>query len=194
MANNRSTDNAGNMDSNRTDFIFPRDYSFPPFYTIQPNLTTREKQFQKWSSFIQSYCRHHRIYRLSLIDMISSPLFHNAELKKGLSLGDAVIIIDWMAGTAGGKRAEWFGSEKTIAWIWWKRPEEWATVLAGWVDETAQKNTVLTLYELMEGEATVSQEFHKMDPEVMQKSLQVLVKQGKAQVFGSEDQQGVKFF
>ncbi|KAF3893158.1 ESCRT-II complex component [Trichophyton interdigitale] len=126
--------------------------------------------------------------------MISSPLFHNAELKKSLSLGDAVIIIDWMAGTAGGKRAEWFGSEKTIAWIWWKRPEEWATVLAGWVDETAQKNTVLTLYELMEGEATVSQEFHKMDPEVMQKSLQVLVKQGKAQVFGSEDQQGVKFF
>ncbi|OAL61821.1 ESCRT-II complex component [Trichophyton rubrum] len=120
--------------------------------------------------------------------MISSPLFYNAELKKGLNLGDAVIIIDWMAGTAGGKRAEWIGSEKTIAWIWWKRPEEWAIVLASW------KNTVLTLYELMEGEATVSQEFHKMDPEVMQKSLQVLVKQGKAQVFGSEDQQGVKFF
>lgn len=173
MANSGSTDNSGSMNSNCTDFVFPRDYSFPPFYTIQPNLTTREKQFQKWSSFIQSYCRHHRIYRLSLIDMISSPLFYNAELKKGLNLGDAVIIIDWMAGTAGGKRAEWIGSEKTIAWIWWKRPEEWAIVLASWVseldtvcklmliiiqvDETAQKNTVLTLYELMEGEATVSQ-------------------------------------
>jgi len=33
-----------------------------------------------------------------------------------------------------------------------------------------------------------------MDPEVLQKSLNILVKRGKAQVFGTEDQQGVKFF
>jgi ESCRT-II complex subunit VPS25 len=33
-----------------------------------------------------------------------------------------------------------------------------------------------------------------MDAEVMFKSLNVLVKQGKAQVFGSEGQEGVKFF
>jgi ESCRT-II complex subunit VPS25 len=33
-----------------------------------------------------------------------------------------------------------------------------------------------------------------MDLDVMLKSLNVLVKRGKAQVFGNEDQQGVKFF
>ena len=33
-----------------------------------------------------------------------------------------------------------------------------------------------------------------MDKDVLVKSLGVLVKRGKAQVFGSEDQQGVKFF
>jgi ESCRT-II complex subunit VPS25 len=33
-----------------------------------------------------------------------------------------------------------------------------------------------------------------MDPEVMMKSLNVLVKQGKAQVFGKEGEEGVKFF
>ena len=38
------------------------------------------------------------------------------------------------------------------------------------------------------------QEFHGMDPDVLQKSLHVLVRRGKAQVFGNEDQQGVKFF
>jgi ESCRT-II complex subunit VPS25 len=37
-------------------------------------------------------------------------------------------------------------------------------------------------------------EFHGMDPELLQKALAVLVKRGKAQVFGQEDQQGVKFF
>lgn len=87
------------------------------------------------------------------------------------------------------------------------------------MDETGQKNTVLTLYELVNGETTLSQgrsctpaldirrgksfadwasgtvsEFHGMDMELLLRSLQVLVKRGKAQIFGSEDQQGVKFF
>ena len=74
---------------------------------------------------------------------------------------------------------------------------------------------MLTLYELTESEATLSEgiypphpncwwdllltlgifiEFHGMDPELLQKALGVLVKRGKAQVFGHEDQQGVKFF
>ena len=57
-----------------------------------------------------------------------------------------------------------------------------------------QKNTVLTLYEISEGESTVSQDFHGMDPEILHRSLRVLVRRGKAQIFGSEDQQGVKFF
>lgn len=37
-------------------------------------------------------------------------------------------------------------------------------------------------------------EFYGLDPELLQKALQVLVKRGKAQIFGQEDQQGVKFF
>lgn len=37
-------------------------------------------------------------------------------------------------------------------------------------------------------------EFHGMDIELLQRTLNVLVKRGKAQIFGSEDQQGVKFF
>jgi ESCRT-II complex subunit VPS25 len=40
----------------------------------------------------------------------------------------------------------------------------------------------------------VMAEFHGMDPELLQKALSILVKRGKAQVFGQEDQQGVKFF
>lgn len=62
----------------------------------------------------------------------------------------------------GGRRAEWVdatasGGNKSVAWIWWKRPEEWAGVLAEWVENTGQKGVVLTVYELIEGEGTVSQ-------------------------------------
>jgi ESCRT-II complex subunit VPS25 len=33
-----------------------------------------------------------------------------------------------------------------------------------------------------------------MDPDLLQRVMSILVKRGKAQVFGQEDQQGVKFF
>lgn len=41
---------------------------------------------------------------------------------------------------------------------------------------------------------TIYTEFHDIDPEVMLKSLNILVKRGKAQIFGSDDEKGVKFF
>lgn len=37
-------------------------------------------------------------------------------------------------------------------------------------------------------------EFHGLDTELLQKALAILVKRGKAQIFGQEDSQGVKFF
>lgn len=134
-------------------FAFPPTYNFPPFFTPQPNRSTRSAQLQKWSALIQAWCRHHRTFRLSLIEAVESPLFHNAALRKRLSLGDARDIVDWMAAPAaggdedgtisttaaggvggGGKRAEWVdANHKSVAWIWWRRPEEWAGLVADWV-------------------------------------------------------------
>lgn len=37
-------------------------------------------------------------------------------------------------------------------------------------------------------------EFHGLDPELLLKALNILVKRGKAQIFGQDDSQGVKFF
>lgn len=41
---------------------------------------------------------------------------------------------------------------------------------------------------------TAATEFYGLDTELLQKALNVLVKRGKAQIFGQEDQLGVKFF
>ncbi|KAJ6108274.1 hypothetical protein N7523_009597 [Penicillium sp. IBT 18751x] len=185
-----------------TTFTFPATYNFPPFFTPQPNTNTRHSQLQKWSSLIQAWCRHHRQYRLSLIEAIDTPLFHNAQLRKRLDLREARAVIDWMTKSeseGGDGRAEWIegsGNQapKSVAWIWWRRPEEWADLIADWVEGTGQRGVVLTVYELVQGDGTVSQEFHGMDNDAMLKALNVLVKRGKAQVFGAEGQEGVKFF
>jgi ESCRT-II complex subunit len=66
-----------------------------------------------------------------------------------------------MASEAGGQRVEWVGAAKgktsERCWVYWRRPEEWAGLIEAWVEGTGQKGTVLTLYELAEGDATRSQ-------------------------------------
>ncbi|CAD6503562.1 BgTH12-03222 [Blumeria graminis f. sp. triticale] len=178
-------------------FVFPPVYGFPPFFTPQPNAATRHAQLEKWSGLVRAYARHHKLYKLSLSDALDSELFHNQSLGRRLSPDDARDVVEFMRREG---RAEWVGATKGkdvasgVFWVWWKTIEEWGEAVASWVEETGQKNMVLTLYELTESEATMSQEFHKLHPEILQKALAYLVKRGKAQVFGQEDEQGVKFF
>ncbi|KAF2120716.1 ESCRT-II complex subunit-domain-containing protein [Lophiotrema nucula] len=184
-----------------TQFQFPPHYSFPPFFRLQPVTATRASQLSSWSLLIQSYCRHNRIFTLTLIDALQTPLFENAQLGRRLSLQDARAVINWMASPEGQNRAEWIGTkgarrdeEAGKCWIYWRRPEEWAAALEEWVERTGQKGTVLTLYEITESDATKREEFHGMDGDLLAKSLAICVKRGKAQIFGGEGSEGVKFF
>lgn len=146
-------------------FTFPREYYFPAFFTRQTNLNTLHAQLVKWSTLVLSYCRYHRLFKLSLSPgstttsdstvVDTEELFHNRRLNRRLALADIKEVIDFMRKEG---RAEYVGSEGTdggdVVWVYWRTPEEWAALIEGWIDETAQKGTVLTLYELTEGEGT----------------------------------------
>ncbi|KAF2199045.1 ESCRT-II complex, vps25 subunit [Delitschia confertaspora ATCC 74209] len=205
-----STTTPPSSSTDPTGFSFPPHYSFPPFFTLQPTLSTRQSQLSSWSTLLQSYCRHLHIFTLSLLDALETPLFYNRTLSRRLSLRDARAVVDYMCSEEGGHRAEWIlasqsnsskkGSkpasddEKTKLYIFWRRPEEWATVIEDWVDGTGQRGTVLTLYELAESDVTKKEEFHGMEEELLRRCLGVCVKRGKAQIFGAEGEMGVKFF
>ncbi|PHH54498.1 Vacuolar protein-sorting-associated protein 25 [Ceratocystis fimbriata CBS 114723] len=219
------------------DFQFPREYSFPPFFTRQTNLTTHHAQLTKWSALVLAYCQHHRIYKLSIspssgagagasanapgnastLPLGSSPLaapstavsppdlFANPRINRRLATADIREVIDFMrrdgraeyvyssGGRDGGVSAGGTAAGGDVVWVYWRTPEEWAGLLERWIEETGQKGTVLTLYELAEGEKTLDTEFHGLDNDLLLKALNVLVKRGKAQIFG-QDSSGVKFF
>jgi ESCRT-II complex subunit VPS25 len=185
--------------SNTTEtFTFPRYAFFPPLYTIQPNNATREKQFQEWANLITTYCAHHRIFRLDL-SSLPPDLFRNATLRRSLSPGDIRIVLDHLSTPAGGNKIEWIpatnrGELSAGCYVLWRSLEDWANALHGWVDATGQKGAVLTIYELREGEAVTTQDWRDMDEGLLRKVLNVLVKRGKAQIFGQEENAGVKFF
>lgn len=110
--------------------------------------------------------------------------------------------------------AEYVGGAKEggdVVFLYWRKPEEWAGLVESYVEETGQKGSVLTVYELVEGEGTSGTgklslqaegeemlmpiaEIHGMDTEVLMKALNILVKRNKAQIFGQDDSLGVKFF
>ena len=183
-------------------FSFPTYTTFPPFYTLQPNLTTRARQLTLWSQLILAYAAHNRLYRLS----ISSPppaLFANPSIHRALSEPDIRAVLDYMAQPANGARVEWIssgsgsasrGERSASCWVFWRSLAEWADMIYGWVDETGQKGSVLTVYELREGEAVGVKEWVGMEEEMLRKVLGVLVKKGRAQVFGLDEEAGVKFF
>lgn len=102
--------------------------------------------------------------------------------------------VEFISADRGKKKASASDDEGGRCWIYWRRPEEWSAVLEEWVERTGQKGTVLTLYEIVEGDASRKEEFWNMDMELLMKSLAVSVKRGKAQIFGGEGSEGVKFF
>lgn len=150
-------------------FSFPREYSFPAFFTRQTNLNTLHAQLVKWSALVLAYCRHHRIFKLPLSpdSPTDDALFHNARLNRRLALADIREVIAFLrkdgraeyvsssSSSSGGGEDGGSGGGGDVVWIYWRTPEEWAALIEGWVDATGQKGQVLTLYELVEGEGTI---------------------------------------
>ncbi|KAJ8069823.1 hypothetical protein OCU04_000237 [Sclerotinia nivalis] len=178
-------------------FKFPREHSFPPFFTLQPTSSTLHAQLRKWSDLILSYFAFYRLFRLTISTLLSSELFKNERINRRLDEEALREVLEFMRKEG---RVEWIGGSGNgkvggdVCWVWWRKVDEWARVIEEWVDETGHRGSVLTLYELVEGEGGRGAEFHGLDAEILQKALAILVKKGKAQVFGQEDQQGVKFF
>ncbi|RMJ08455.1 hypothetical protein BHE90_012248 [Fusarium euwallaceae] len=180
-------------DNDNNSFVFPREYHFPAFFTRQTNLTTLHAQRTKWSDLILSYARYHRIFRLSLSEAADSDLFVNRKLDRRLQFDDIRDVVVFMHKDG---RVEYVGGGTTgdVVLVYWRKPDEWAELIENYVDETGQKGSVLTIYELVEGDGTKGTDIHGMDQHVLIKALNVLVKRGKAQIFGQDDSLGVKFF
>ena len=64
------------------DWQWPWQYSFPPFFTLQPNSDTRAKQLEAWCDLVLAYFKSTRSYMLDVNEASSSPLFYNEEISR----------------------------------------------------------------------------------------------------------------
>ncbi|EKJ70866.1 hypothetical protein FPSE_09018 [Fusarium pseudograminearum CS3096] len=134
-------------------FKFPREYHFPAFFTRQTNLTTLHAQHNKWADLILAYARHNRIFRLSLSEAADSDLFVNRKLDRRLQFDDIRDVVSFMH-TDGRVEYVGGGTSGDVVFLYWRKPEEWAELVENYVEESGQKGSVLTVYELVEGDGT----------------------------------------
>lgn len=75
--------------------------------------------------------------------------------------------------------------------LFWRLPEEWAEVLHDWASSTAQLNTILTFFEIVE--PPVPSQLSGIPDTLLRRAISILTKTNRAQVIAVSDGEGVRF-
>ena len=165
-------------------------YNFPPFFTIQPNLQTRQIQLEAWNELILAYCKENSIYQLDTNQCLNQEPFRNSSINRALNSESLGTILEYMRSKG---TIEWCDKSRNSFFVHWKKPDQWAKMIHDWAKAAGMVGTVCTLYELVNGDDTKEQPFHGMDMSTLHMALKSLEKSGKAVLISFEGSEGVKF-
>jgi len=166
---------------------WPWQYSFPPFFSLQPHQATRAKQIEAWRHLVLNYCQVNTVSVLDLASAPELPLFYNSSISRRLSVDAIKEILEDLMGRG---NFEWTDKSKRRGLVYWKSPQQTGQEIYNWVSDTGQTGAVLTVQEILEeGENNV---WKGVSEEIVIKALKALECDKKCEVF--EDNDGVKFF
>lgn len=198
-------------------FRYPPIHAFPPFFTLQHNPVSRAQQLSQWSTLILDYCRHHRLFTISPLAGTSDPasgsvaadphtsLFANQSIQRSLSAESIRVVLThlvdhkqaaWEEQLTGAATKSKRSNANSKAFIYWKTPVQWADSIYDWVMQTGQNKSIMTLFELNQGDLVQAQDFYLLPTPMLRQALKHLSTQGKAQIFAgteADDGEGVKF-
>ena len=194
---------SGTTSNTNDSFQFPDFYHFPPFFTIQPVLNTREKQFALWRDLI---LRYHTEKKLKIMKLYDCPLWKNNTIHRQLDENDILFIVEDFVRHGNG---EWVNennddnknnNRKTHIRILWRKPEQLALDIYTWAENNGYAGSgstggICTLYELHSGEDIHGMSFQGADEELLLRALQILQQQGKCTIFQGDtsSEHGIKF-
>ncbi|XP_017487408.1 PREDICTED: vacuolar protein-sorting-associated protein 25-like [Rhagoletis zephyria] len=173
-----------------TEFQWPWEYTFPPFFTLQPHEETRNQQIKVWSDLFLRYLKHLNKFQVN-INENGFPLFYNEALKRRLSAETILHILEQLQRTGHAAPLD----KRRVEWqVYWYTLEEYANMVYDWIQQTGQMNTICTLYEIASGDNSEGMEFHGIDEAVLLNAMRVLENKGKCEVVQLDDSYGIKFF
>ena len=167
-------------------FTLPEYWDFPPFFTLQPNLTTRSRQLRLWVDLLVSFASSlthpspplpsppppswcltpsplppsrcpPSSRTLSLSpSSLAFPLWGNRRLQRQLS-GDAVVsVLDEVVAAGYGV----WGEGRSVCVVSGRSVADWAEAVYAWAVEQGLDGGVATLFELQTAQAASKQRQH----------------------------------
>ncbi|XP_056641410.1 vacuolar protein-sorting-associated protein 25 [Diorhabda sublineata] len=173
------------------DIEWPWQYNFPPFFTLQPHPETRAKQVTAWKSLILNYCEKTKTYTIDVRETNQNPLFNNTTINRKL---EQDVIISILSELQKSGNAAPVDKSKNRWEIYWHTLEEWASIIYDSICDRGMQNTVVTFYELTQGDDVTDLIFFGMNQDVLIKALRVLENERKCELILEDDIQGAKFF
>ena len=172
-------------------FQLPKITTFPPFYTRQPHQETWEKQKKLWCELILQY--QSSIKQDSLDATIIPEIFKNKKINRSLDHASIKLIFAQLVSDG---NAEYIDKKQEKILLYYKKPDQIAIDLYKFIVDRGMTDTICTIHELVHGDDSVTESFHGINEIILKKSILILQKQGKAEMFqASKDSEvGVKFF
>ncbi|KAK4872246.1 hypothetical protein RN001_016370 [Aquatica leii] len=172
-------------------FELPWQHSFPPFFTLQPHAETRARQISVWRTLILDYFRSTKACSLDIREASRHLLFSNTSINRKLNAEFILAILSDLQRTQNAAPID----KQRYRWeIYWHTLEEWGSIIYDYITSRGATNSVLTLFELTQGDDVQDEEFCGLETDVLIKALRTLEAQGKCELMLSDDQEGVKFF
>ncbi|GJQ65958.1 Vps25 [Trypoxylus dichotomus] len=158
---------------------------------LQPHNETRSKQIVAWRSLILDYFKATKQSTLDIYEATNLPVFNNTMINRKLNPQALLTILNELQNSG---NAAPIDKQKNIWDIYWHTLDEWANIVYNYITNIGATNSVLTIYELTQGDDHQGEEFYGLDSNVFIKILKTLETQGKCELMLFDDQQGVKFF
>ena len=166
---------------------------WPFFYTIQVHAPTRTRQLKLWNELVLQYAQSKEAYSVGFDDLLESTVCVNAKINRRLSREGLRAVLKYMVSI---ETAEYVTEAQDRVFIFFKSLQGLAEGTYKWADRTGRIGSVEAVLDMCLEEEFKEEVFYKVPIEVLLKALRLLEKEGKAQVFYSDntDSYGVKFF
>ncbi|KAL7296484.1 hypothetical protein TKK_0009925 [Trichogramma kaykai] len=174
-----------------TEIDWPWQYSFPPFFTLQPHAETKVKQIEAWKHLVINYFHNTNQFILDVREVHNGPLFYNSAIDRKLSPEIVLIILEELAKSGHAIPLDKIKQRWIVSW---HTLEEWSDIIYSWAQSNGFIGSVCTFYELREGDNTTDQEFYGIDNDLLVRALKILENSNRAELIIFDDNEGVKFF
>ena len=160
--------------------------SWPPFYTLQPNLDTQNQQLTLWSSVVLDFAKKRKLF-VATIEAFND-ITRNSTINRSLNNEFKTVLVEFMV------KQKVFVRDGLGFLVYWQKPETWAEGIYRWASACGRIGTVETVEGLVAGDETMNEEFYGMPVEFAFQVLRTLEKSKKAELFKVGDGYAIKFF